>query len=138
MSVRERLDLEREDRRHEGTLARLGGRFKFTCCRRCGRVDGMQPVHRNTLTEMTNREIEMLASWYRYDQSLTDDYLYYPCPRCNIPIVIPDDFIPVLTEEVLTDWRQKDSMEPDYAALAAEPEAATAGEDSRESAGWEE
>lgn len=137
MSTEQRLDLEREDRRHESTQARLGGRRKFTGCRRCGTDHGMQAVHRETLTEMTDCEIEALAPWYRYHESLTDEYLYYPCPRCNWPIVIPDDYTPVPTNDILTKWCIADPMQPDYAALAAEPEPVSQIEDSRESAGLE-
>jgi hypothetical protein len=133
MQRREWLDTKPQDQ--------FAGRGKFTGCRQCGNPDGMQAVHRETLMEMTDHEIRLLALWYRDRDSLTDDYLYYPCPRCNRsivcnqPIVIPDDYVPVPTNEVLTVWRIADPMAPDYAALAAEPEAVTAGQDSRENAG---
>lgn len=126
---------------YESTQARLADRGKYTGCRECGTDYGMQSVHRETLTVMTDHEIRLFAPWYRYRESLTDDYLYYPCPTCNRsvvcnqPIVIPDDFVPVPTGDVLTKWRIANPMSPDYEALAAEPVAATAGQDSCDSAG---
>ena len=142
MSIEERFDTERQHYDQE-RQSRWAGRRKFEFCRWCGSVGGMQAVHRETLMEMTDHEIRLLAPWYRDRDSLTDDYLYYPCLRCNRsivcnqPIVIPGDYVPVPTNKVLTVWRIADPMAPDYAALAAEPVAATASGDSRESAGLE-
>jgi len=147
MSVEERLDLEREDHHHESTQARLGGRGKSAYCRQCKSNFRMQSVHRETLAKMTDAEIEALGPWYRCPESLTDEYLYYPCPACNWPVVITNDFASVPIDEVLGKWRtdcglpnwgeDPREMKPDYAALAAEPEAVTAGQDSRDSAGLE-
>lgn len=101
----ENADLERDAYRHESHLARLGSRRKFTSCPECGSNFGMQSVHRETLAEMTDAEIEALGPLYRCLESLTDEYLYYPCPACNWPVVVSSDFISVPIDEVLEKWR---------------------------------
>jgi hypothetical protein len=81
---------------------------------------------------MTNSEIKALAPWFHLDWA--QEYRYYICPRCNA--FTTGDFAPVPISDVLA-WLNRDLMKPDYAALAAEPVAATAEQDSRDSAGLE-
>jgi len=133
MSIDERLDLERDDRRHESTQARLGGRLKFEFCHWCGRPDGMKSVHRETLEVMEVAAIAPLA-WYR--ERGNAEYLFYPCSECNRYWTIPDGFMLMLLGDVL-EWRGTliDPMAPDYEALAAEPKPRSRITDSRESAG---
>ena len=134
MTIEQRLDLEREDRRHEGTLARLAGRRKFTCCPICGSADGMDSVHRDTMMLLNAEHIKLLAPWYLgYSDS---EHLFHACDRCNRRGAIPTGFVRIRVADIPA-WISDDAdpMAPDYAALAAEPEAATAGQDSRESAG---
>ena len=133
----ETADMMRLAAQDERPQDRYAGRGKFTGCRQCGSVDGMQAVHRERLAEMTDAEIDALAPWYQYCESLTDDYLYYPCPMCNWPIVISNDSVAVSRDEVLTTWLDRDPMTPDYAALARE-EPISQIKDSRDAAGLEE
>ena len=134
----ENAAMERQEWQDTKPQDRYAGRLKFTGCRRCGGFDGMQAVHRETLAEMTDREIEALASrygWYRLSVSHMAEYFYYPCPRCNRSIIISRDFCIVPTSEVL-EWIDRDPMAPDCAALAAEGPV-LASEDSRASTGLE-
>ena len=137
MSTEQQLDLEREDRHHESTQARLSDRLKFACCRRCGSADGMQSVHRDTLASMPIKRIGLLADIYAiYGEPGNDEYLFYPCPHCNRDRVIFDGYESLSLRDVLY-WitpAPDTQMAPDYAALAAE-EPVLASEDSRASAG---
>ena len=99
MSIEERLDLEREDRRHEGTLAQLGDRRKFTGCHQCGSIDGMQAVHRETLAELSAAVIALAAPWYRVAGN--SEYLFYVCPECNRDKIVPGGFEPLALVYVL-------------------------------------
>lgn len=125
----ENANLERDAIRHEDTLARLGGRGKFDWpCLECGSPDGMRSVHREILAMLSHNIMERL-SWYR--EPGNDLVLYYSCWACNPDGKrTPNDWEPLSADEVLA-WLNDDTdpMDPDYAALAAEPEAATAGED---------
>jgi len=135
MGVEERFDLERRYRDQEAQ-AQWAGRRKFQFCHWCGRPDGMKAVHRETLIDIP-RTIEggkVIAAWHR--ESGNDEYLFHPCLSCNRDKIIPADFVSMTTDEVL-DWIDRDSMAPDYAALAAE-EPMSQIEDSRDSAGMEE
>ena len=136
MTIEQRLDLEREDRRRESTQARLGGRRKFAMCRRCGSNYGMQNVHRDTLAEMPLPTLNWIKSrkfgWYR--ELDNDEYLFYPCSTCNPGRVVPDGFMAMHDIQA---WLDRDPMALDYEALAAKPVAATAAEDSRAAAGLE-
>ena len=130
MTIEQRLSLEQEDRRHEGTLAQLGDRHKFTGCRQCGSKDGMQAVYWKTLGKMSKASSK-LFDWHELPGR--DEYLFYPCYFCNPDRNIPDGFVPLAVDEVLA-WFD-DPLAPNYEALAAEPEAMLASLDSRESAG---
>lgn len=137
MTIEQCLDLEREDRRHESIQAQLSGRRKFTCCHQCGGVDGMQAVHRETLIQLkVVTVVSKLAPWYSEPGNV--EYLFCSCPHCNPVGRIPDGYEQILFIDIL-DWlqRDRDPMVPDYEALAAEPVAATAGQDSWDSAGLE-
>lgn len=123
MSIEQRLNLERDDRRHESTQARLNGRLKSACCRQCGSTDGMQRVYRETIARMAPYDVNR-NRWYRGPDG--DEYIFYPCENCNWARVIPNDFVLMTTDEVLT-WCTIDPMSPDYAALAAEPQAGDGG-----------
>ena len=133
MSVEERFDMERQYRDQE-TQSRWTGRREFEFCRECGRVDGMKAVHRDTLAEMPPPVLGWIKNqqlwWWR--EPGNSEYLFYPCTTCNPDRIIPASFVSVIDIQA---WLDADSMAPGYAALAAEPEAATAGEDSRDSAG---
>ena len=131
----ENAALERDAHRHEGTLARLGGRLKFTGCPECGSQDGMQAVHRETLAEMPPPTLAWIKhqclAWYREPGNAEN--LFYPCPECNHLRTIPDGFVVIY--DILV-WLSRDPMSPDYAALAAEEPVSQIG-DSRDAAGLE-
>jgi len=130
----ESAELAYEARDHESTQARLSGRLKFACCRRCGSADRMQAVHQNTLAEMTGIELSWLTWYY---STGNDEYLFYPCPLCNPTRIIPTGFELLSLPGVLY-WINYDTlMQPDYAALARE-EPVSQIKDSRDSAGMEE
>ena len=116
MTIKQRFDLERDDRRHESTQARLAGRLKSACCHRCGSEDGMKAVYRDTMIQYG---VVYSRSWHR--EPGQDGYLFYPCFHCNPDRNIPAGFIQMTPDEVL-DWvnRNTNPMAPDYAALAAE------------------
>lgn len=105
------------------------GRLKFTCCHRCGSEDGMQAVHRDTLAEAIPA-----LSWYKEPGNA--EYLFYPCPRCNHWRIIPDGYAHVSLDDIQA-WLDRDPMQPNYAALAAEGPV-LASQDSRKGAGLEE
>lgn len=125
MSIKQRSDLEREDRDHESTQARLAGRLKFACCRQCGSADGMQAVHGDTLTEMPPPVL-----WYKRLDEV--EYLFYPCPQCNHWRNIPDGYTHASLDDI-QNWLNRDPMAPDDVAPAVE-EPALASQDSREGA----
>ena len=129
MSIEERLDMKRDDRRHEDALARLSGRRKFTGCRECGGDFGMQGICREALAMMYYSQ--QYVRWHK--EAGNSEYLFVVCRACNPEEIIPDGFTAMSADEVLA-WLNPDPMSLDYAALAREPEAATAGEDSHESA----
>jgi len=111
---------------------RYAGRRKFTGCHRCGSIDGMQIVHRETLENMSIFVIGLVRDWHRLPDS-DDNELFCPCRFCNRDRVIPSGYEPV---NLLTvqDWLNRDPMAPDYAAPAAE-EPVLASEDSHDAAG---
>lgn len=112
MSIDERLDLERDDRRHESTQARLGGgRLKFTCCPECGSDFGMHGVCREALAESSSTAIERFAPWYR--DSDNDLLLYYPCLMCNRGGEHIPDWLEWMTEQDVLAWLNADPMAPD-------------------------
>jgi len=113
---------------------RYVGRRKFTCCRECGSVDGMQAICREALEDMAAVTIQWLAGKYQYQQN--DEELFYPCHFCNPDRDVPDGYTSLTVAEVMT-WLDRDPMQPDYDALAAEPEPVLASEIDRESAGME-
>jgi hypothetical protein len=120
---------------YEGTQAQLAGRLKSACCRQCGGVDGMDSVHRETLVQLTAHHIALLAPWYR--QPGNSEYLFRACDRCNRRGVMPIGYERVRIIDIPGWLGDTDIMQPDYEALAVEQVAATAGEDSRASAGLE-
>lgn len=134
MSIEERFDMERQYRDQESDQARYAGRRKFNFCHRCGAIDGMQVIYHETMERMGVDEIVSLTPWYSAPRE--PYYLFCACPRCNRDKVIPDGYKPMSIDGVLYWTGHAVSMAPDYATLA-EPEAATAGQDSRESAGLE-
>lgn len=122
---REALDTKPQDR--------YGGRFKFEFCHRCGSQDGMQSCHYECMIILTVTVIELLAPWF--SEPGNDAELFYPCHTCNRAKIVPLVFDPLGIADVLAWVNERDPMAPDWAALAAEPEAALASIDSRESAG---
>jgi len=131
IELEQRLDLEREDRRHESTLARLGGRGKFTGCHQCMSPDGMRSVHQDTIARMDPYDINR-NRWYRGPDG--DERIFHQCWTCNWTRVIPEEFALMTLWEVLN-WRDNaDPMSPDYEALAAE-EPRSQITDARDSAG---
>ena len=134
MIIEQRLNLERDGRRHEGTQARLAGRLKFACCPICGSADGMDAVHRDTMALLNTEHIRLLAPWYLgYSDS---EHLFHACDRCNRRGAIPTGFVRIRVADVPA-WIDDNPMQPDYAALAAEPEPVLASLRDRESAGLE-
>ena len=123
--------MERQEAMNEKPQDRLAGRLKFTGCHECGSQDGMQAVHRETLKDMASVTIQWLAGKYQYQQN--DEELFYPCHFCNPGKTIPDGYEPMEVADVMA-WLDRDQMQPDYAALAAE-EPLSQIEDSRDSAG---
>lgn len=105
MQHREALDDRPQDR--------YAGRRKFTGCRECGSVDGMQAVHWKTLEKMSKASIE-LFNWH--ELLGRDEYLFYPCRFCNPNRNVPGDFVPLAIDEAMA-WFD-DPMDPDYEALA--------------------
>lgn len=132
MSIDERFDLERQYHGQESNQAQYASRGKFNFCHQCGTDFGMQSTPADML-EMTDDEIEELA-WYRDTAIANDERLFYPCSQCNKDKIIPDGFV-LMTIEGIMAWAISDLMAPDYAALAREPVAATAGLDSSDAAG---
>ena len=130
----ENLRMEEAYRDQESNQARLAGRGKSACCRQCGSADGMRSVHRDSLG--TARDAVWYGRWY--EEQGNSEYLFYACETCNWTRLIPTNF-EELSRDGVQDWldRDTDPKAPDWAALAAEPGAATAGQDSRESAGLE-
>ena len=132
----ETAELAYDARDYESHLARLGGRLKFTGCRQCGSEDGMQAVYRETLVEMWTPSalawIKHQKLWW-YREPGNDEYLFYPCSECNRDRIISDEFVSIC--DILA-WLDRDPMQPDYAALAAE-EPVSQYQDSRDAVGLE-
>ena len=110
MSIEQRLDLEREDRQHESTLARLGGRLKFTGCPECGSDFGMYSASREEMAIFLPGAIERLAPWYK--EADNDLVLYHECMFCNWRGCrsVPDGMEPVGIVTVL-EWFNRDPMQ---------------------------
>lgn len=128
--------MERQEAMDTKPQDRFAGRGKFTGCRECGSNFGMYSTGREALEWLPREAIERLAPWYK---DLSNNWvLYCPCLACNRKGEhVPDGFELITVPNVLG-WvndEQHDPMAPDYVALAAEPETAMAGQDSRESAG---
>lgn len=132
MTIEQQLDLERDDRRHESPVARLAGRLKSACCRQCGSADGMRAVHRDTMDSMPAEALRLLDTLYY--ASGNSAYLFYACHCCNRDKIIPGGFSALGLDDMLC-WINLGRPRPNCDALAREPEAATAGQDSRNSAG---
>ena len=135
MSIDEQLNMERQYRDQESNQARYAGRRKFHGCPECGSDFGMRSMEREIVTMLCPDAIASLGPWY--EEPDNDLVLYYPCFVCNyLGERIPDAWEKLETEEDVLEWcKQPDPMAPDYEALAAEPAAATASQDSHESAG---
>ena len=131
----EAAELAYDAHRHEGTLARYAGRRKSACCRLCGSPDGMQKVHRDTLTIMEPAQIAALAPWYS-ELGNDAEYLFFTCRSCNQDRIVPDTFEALSLADVIY-WLNPDPMQPDHTALAAEEPVSQIG-GSRDSAGLEE
>lgn len=117
MSTEQRLDLEREDRRHESTQSRYAGRLKFTGCHECGGVDGMRSVHHDELqrfaTPLSAAVTQLLMTLY--SEPGNSEYLFYSCRYCNGDGIIPDSYEPMSLADVLYWINYSDvPMAPDY------------------------
>lgn len=133
MTIEQRLDMERQYRDYEGMPARLVGRRKFNFCHRCGSLDGMRAVNRDTMDSMPAEALRLLDTlYYRAGNSA---YLFYACHHCNRDKVIPDGFSALGLDDMLC-WINIGRPRPGFAALAAE-EPVSQIEDSRDSAGTE-
>jgi len=103
--TQEIIEMENEYRHLESNQARLSGRWKFACCRRCSSIDGMQKVHRDTLIVMSTDQVAAVT-WYS-ELGNDDEYLFIPCCHCNSDKIIPDIFEVLNTEDVLY-WLEND------------------------------